>query len=140
MRNDSAKETIEWKALNSIWSSCSTEQRMALRSEFETVAKFIRRKTRVIKPYKPKDDFSYLDALSDEAKQFVISIVNNGEKNIYHSLMAIINNVPGSTKEEVLDYYFAKYSKKRPYLVENRSLVCEIFDLCWNRMHDRYGA
>ena len=38
------EQTKEWNALNAIWKACSTEQKSQLKSDFEVVAKFIRKK------------------------------------------------------------------------------------------------
>ena len=71
----------------------------------------------------------------EEAKQFVISLVEKGEPNLYHSIMAVLNNKRGATKEEIEKFYFAKYETKRPYLIEKRKLVDEVMELCWKKFH-----
>lgn len=129
------KSTKEWKSLNSIWISCSAEQRAVLRSDFKVVAEFIKENVCITGKSAPKDGYGYLNALSTEAKQFVILKVNSGERNIYHSIMAVLDGKPELSKSEVESYYFKRFSRSRPYLEENRDLVCEILDLCWDRMH-----
>lgn len=129
------KSTKEWKALNLIWKRCSSEQRVMLRSEFEIVSKFIKENVCTTGKVAPKDGYGYLNALSIEAKQFIILKVNSGERNIYHSIMSVLDNKPDLTKNEVKKYYFERFSRSRPYLEENRELVCEILNLCWDRMH-----
>ena len=129
------KSSNEWQALSRIWKSCTVEQRDALRNDFELVSKFVSQKVS-LKFYSEFDDeFRYLNSLSDAAKQFVISLVEKGEPNLYHSIMAVLNNKRSSTKEEIKNFYYAKYETKRPYLIEERKLVEEVMELCWNRFH-----
>lgn len=141
MQYDPIKDTLEWKSLNSIWKSCSKEQQELLRKDFEVLGKLIRKKLSADKIYlehnqnSSHDDYRYLNDLSKEAKDFVISVVNDGEKNIYHSVMAVINNKYSCTKNDIIEFYFKKYGTKRPYIAENRSLVCEIINFCWNKTH-----
>ena len=80
-------------------------------------------------------NYAYLNGISEEAKQFVISVVNKGEKNIYHSIMAILGGKSQLSKEELKAYYFQKYRTKRPYLIENSDLVSEVINLCWDKSH-----
>ena len=134
---DNAKDSFEWKSLNAIWKSCSPEQRFMLKSDFEIVAKFIKKHTYHKCSDSANDDYAYLNSISDEAKQFVISVVDEGEKNIYHSVMAILNNKSNLSEKELKEYYFNKYGSKRPYLLENTSLVCEVISLCWHNFHSK---
>lgn len=128
---------MEWNALNAIWKSCSPEQRSMLKSDFEIVAKFIKKHHYHKCSVSANDYYEYLNGISDEAKQFVISAVNEGEKNIYHSVMAILSNKPNLSEKELEEYYFNKYGSKRLYLLENTSLVCEVISLCWHRFHSK---
>ena len=142
MQYDPIKDTPQWKALNSIWKSCSKEQQELLMKDFKVLGEFIRKHTHIDKKCLNKnqnnivkDDYRYLNDLSKEAKDFVIAIINNGDKNIYHSVMAVINNKRNSDKNDIIEFYFKKYRNKRPYIIENEPLVREIIDLCWERTH-----
>lgn len=136
-QSDFIKTTDEWKAINRIWKSCSPEQKAQLNEEFKMLVEFIRlHRQPKLKSWK-KDNYAYLSKISPEAKQFVISMVEQGEKNIYHSLMAIIDNKPELSCEELREYYFQKYGERRPYLLENKDYVSEVIELCWNKFHDR---
>ena len=131
------KGTDEWQALNRIWKCCTIEQRNILRNDFEMVSKFISQKVG-LDYYREKDDeFCYLNALSDEAKQFVITLVERGEPNLYHSIMAVLNNKKDATKQEIEKVYFEKFECKRPYLIEKRNFVDEVIELCWKRYHHK---
>lgn len=141
MQYDPIKDTPEWESLNSIWKSCSKEQKELLRKDFEVLAKLIRKQLPNDKIYlghnqnSNYDDYRYLNDLSKEAKDFIISVVNKGEKNIYHSIMAVINNKYRCTKDDIIEFYCKKYGTERPYIAENRALVCEIINFCWNKTH-----
>ena len=131
---DHVKHSQQWQALNEIWRNCSKEQQTELYSQFEIVAQFIKENT--LKTCSTaKDEYKYLSEVSQATKEFIISIVDRGEKNIYHSCMAVINNHPTSTKEELITYYLNTYSPKRPYLLEHEQCLREVFDLCWTRTH-----
>lgn len=134
---DFIKTTDEWKAINCIWKSCSSEQKAKLNKEFKLLVQFIRLHKQPKVESWAKDNYAYLSKISPEAKQFVISMVEQGKKNIYHSLMAIINNKPELSCQELQEYYFQKYGQKRPYLLENKAYVSEVIELCWNKFHDR---
>lgn len=137
-QSDFIKATNEWRALNQIWKSCSSEQRAQLGREFELLTKFIRSHTPINAEPRGKDGYSYLSRLSPEARRLVISIAERGEKNIYHSVMAVIDSKPQLSLQELKDYYFKKYGQKRPYLLENESYVFEVIELCWNKFHDQH--
>lgn len=81
------------------------------------------------------DSYRYLDTLSPAAKELVVTHVENGETNLYHSLMSFIKNREGSSKEDIIKFYFNRYGGARPYLVQNRHLVEEIIDFCWRKIH-----
>ncbi len=134
MGNWDVKNTKEWQALNKIWKSCSAEQQSQLRGEFQLLTDRIRRTY-----HASADEYGYLRGISQEAKDFVISEVKRGHKNIYHSVMAIIQNRPGLDQQELMEFYLSKYGEKRPYLVENKALVEEVVNLCWKRQHERWG-
>lgn len=134
-KEDFVRSSNEWQALNRIWKSCTAEQRNEMRNDFELVSKFISQKVGSKFRSESDDEFGYLNSISDEAKQFVISLVEQGEPNLYHSIMAVLNNKRGATKEEIEKFYFAKYEMKRPYLYDKRELVDEVMELCWKKFH-----
>jgi len=127
------KKSAEWKALNGIWKNCSSGQRELLYSDFETVKTLIIQTVGQKYDKKP-NEYKYLNSISSEAKQFLISLVEKGEPNIYHSIASILNSKKKISKEELKKYYFKRYGEKRPYLIENKTLVYEIIDLCWNNI------
>lgn len=134
-KEEFVKGSKEWQALNRIWKCCTVEQRNEMRNDFEVVSKFIKQKVGSNFHSESDDEFRYLSPLSEEAKQFVISLVEKGEPNLYHSVMAVLNNKRGATKEEIEKFYFEKYETKRPYLIEKRKLVDEVMELCWKKFH-----
>lgn len=135
MQYDPIKDTPQWKALNSIWKSCSKEQQELLMKDFKVLGEFIRKRTYIKQKDKSNDVYPYLNALSKEAKDFIITIVDKGDKNIYHSVMAVLGSKLHWNKEKIIEFYFKKYGRKRPYIIENEPLVREIIDLCWERTH-----
>lgn len=132
-KEEFVKSSKEWQALNRIWKCCTVQQRKDVGKDFEVVSKFIKKE--IVANYKYDDDFDYLSALSEEAKQFVISLVEKGEPNLYHSIMAVLNYKRDLTKEEFRKFYYAQYETKRPYLFENRKLIDEVIELCWKKFH-----
>ena len=136
MAEDYIKNTPEWKALNHIWKSCTSEQQKENMANFELLSKFIRnyhglRQSKL----KDKDEYDYLNGVSPEAKQFVIKMIQQGETNLYHSIMAVIENKRDSGIDDISAYYFAKIGAKRPYLSENQPLVQELIESCWHKFH-----
>ena len=85
--------------------------------------------------HSPKGEYVYLDSVSTAAKQFAQDLVNQGEANLYHSIMAIMSTLPNLTTKELSDFYLKKFGSKRPYLLENRQLVDEIIGYCWEKFH-----
>ena len=82
------------KSLDAIYSRCTAEQQKSLQPEFDLIRKFIYDKT----PKKEDasksiggNDYEYLNGLSEEAKNLVIGLIDKGEKNLYHSIMAVID-------------------------------------------------
>ena len=53
--------------------------------------------------------------------------------------MAIIDNKPHLTCEELETYYFKKYGTTRPYLLQNQSYVSEVAQLCCKKFHSKRG-
>lgn len=129
---DLVKETDEWIALDTIWRACTPRQKETLHEEFKHLSGFIRHH---VKEQTKSDDYGYLNALSAEAKNFVIELINSGEKNLYHSFMSVINTPSRASfsKEQIRDNYFEMYADKRPYLKQHENYVLEVLDLCWRR-------
>lgn len=146
LEHDTVKSTPEWIALNSIWKSCSQEQRQKIKADFEMLANYIRANHKPkTEPAKPdwhkssetvRDEYAYLNHVSPEAKQFVQDMIQQGEKNIYHSIMAVLQTRPQLNLADFTDYYFEKNRAKRPYLAENQTLVSELIAYCWMKFHD----
>lgn len=144
LEQDAVKSTPEWIALNRIWKSCSLEQKMEIKTDFEVLAKYIRANydQKMSKPKRHesgsdvRDEYAYLNDVSPEAKQFVKDMVQQGEKNIYHSIMAVLQNRPQMNLEDFTHYYFDRNKLKRPYLMENQALVTELITYCWKKFHD----
>jgi hypothetical protein len=139
-REQLIKESKEWQALNSIWKSCSPEQKEALRSDFEVITSFFKKNSyRLTSPNDEEsvDTYYYLEPLSEEARAFLMQIVGQGGKNLYHSFMSYLDAKDDMDKSAVLESYYKRFAAKRPYLIENKALVSEIFDLCWQRYHSK---
>ena len=130
-KEEYVKSSAEWQALNNIWKSCLPEQKAELRADFEIVSSFINKKMGTSYHPDTDDEYAYL-RVSDEAKQFVISLIERGEPNLYHSLMAVLANMRGIDKEEFKKFYFSKYGNKKPYIIADHKLVEEVMDLCWD--------
>lgn len=126
------------QALDVIYSTCTPEQRQQLDSEFMTVRQFVHMHTlrNVKMPPATTQSYDYLRDLSDEARGLVTTLVNRGEKNLYHSIMSVIDNykkrVPAAQQQDVLEYYHQRFAN-REYVQDDWDIVCEIFDLCWKR-------
>ena len=146
LEHDAVKSTPEWIALNNIWKSCSQEQRTKIKTDFEVLANYIRANhTPKVAPAKSdwherektgQDEYAYLNHVSPEAKQFVKDMIQQGEKNIYHSIMAVLQTKPQLNLADFTDYYFDKNRAKRPYLIENKALVSELIAYCWRKFHN----
>ena len=132
MADEILKGSSEWIALNKIWKSCSMEQRKLLETDFRLLTDFVRRNYSH-HSNSGSDGYAYLSKLSPSAKGLVISLVDKGEPNLYHSIMAVIKNMDNKPKEDIMNYYYEHYSEKRQYVKTHWSLICEIFDLCWNK-------
>lgn len=139
----SIRKTEVENALDAIYSRCTTEQQKLLQSEFDLLRQFINDKTPK-KEVAPKSsgghDYTYLDDLSQEAKNLVIVLVDKGEKNLYHSIMAVIDgqvkknkNVSKGTVKE----YYRKRFENRDHVKHSWKLVSEVFDLCWKRYQSK---
>lgn len=79
------------------------------------------------------DDYRYLEPLSKETKDFIITQVNNGGKNLYHSIMAVLMNK--FHKETIADLETEKALYMKKYNIEemHKEIICEIMDLCYER-------
>lgn len=118
-------ETKEWQALNKLWKTMSAAQRAGVQEEFRCLTDFV-------KEHVGRDPTTeYLQALSPEARKFLLEQTKAGEPNLYHSLMSVIGGSIFEREEDVLAYYLLKFGRSRPYLKENEPLVQEILSLCW---------
>lgn len=147
---DEYKSGKEWNALNNIWRSIPQEVREANWDNFKVVAEFIKtyypvevslvEKTETQFVSDDKDDYRYLDELSPEAKQLVIDLVNDGDVNLYHSIMAVIYFKRGqiTSINQLWNYYSNRFGKTRSYIHTYEEEIREIMELCLIRM-DRKG-
>ena len=147
MLMDDYKNEKEWVALNNIWRSIPQALREENWDNFKVVSEFIkshyattdalveRIETQVV-----KDDYGYLDDLSPEAKQLVIDLVNDGDTNLYHSIMAVIYLKRGqfTSINQLWNYYSKRFGQKRSYIYKYEQEIREIMELCLIRM-DRRG-
>ena len=104
---------------------------------------------RLAKDYEPKEKgneentgeyFGYLDCVSQEAKEFVINRVHNGNKNVYHSIMAVLNNrIRHKTVEPLEEEYafYLKKAKKHDFTETELPYVREIFEYCYAKEQER---
>ena len=138
---ESYKNTPEWKALNHIWKACSSDTRAQCELDFRVLSEFIKVKqanqakgkiAKVPSKKAPTSATKYLSPLSDKCQEFVL----NNSPNLYHSIMAILDNYNFASCEEMLIFYMGKYSTARPYLVKNKKLVEEVAALCWKRYYE----
>ena len=133
MPNDTVRRTPEWNALNNIWKVCSQEQRQSLEADFMLLTEFVRSTTLPRFTAPVAEQHRYLYGLSDGAQSFIMDILNQGEPNLYHSIMSVMDGKTAQGKDAIQKYYYDTYACKRPYIRENWSLVCEIFDFCWKK-------
>lgn len=87
------------------------------------------------------DDYSYLSGLSPEAQQIIITKVEQGEVNLYHSIMAVLE---GRRKRENLrdcvteNKHYRKYSKRKTDLSNiSEPLFNEIFNYVYGRFTNK---
>lgn len=133
------KNSKEWTALNNIWKNMSKKQQDENLDNFKIVSDLIKLHRTIEQSTDARDDYQYLDELSPETKQLVIDLVNSGEKNLYHSIMAMIGVKGGEfeSTEQLWDYYSKRLGKTRPYICEFEPQVRELIELCWGRMKKR---
>ena len=144
---DEYKNEKEWVALNSIWRSMPKELRESNRDNFKVVSEFIKNHYIVedslrenVRPQVTKDDYGYLDELHPDVKELVISLINDGDKNLYHSIMAVIESNRGrfTSINQLWEYYSKRFGKERSYIYKYEEEIREIMELCLIRM-DRKG-
>ncbi|MBR4873882.1 MAG: hypothetical protein IKV00_08600 [Clostridia bacterium] len=144
---DDYKNEKEWIALNHIWRSIPQSLREENWDNFKVVSELIKKHYNVEKPAPkkagvsaPPDDYGYLNELSPEAKQLIIDLVNDGDKNLYHSIMAVIETHRGkfTSINQLWSYYSKRFGKDRSYIYTHEDEIREIMELCLVRM-DRKG-
>ena len=84
------------------------------------------------------DDFRYLDDLTEETRAMIINDVSAGKKNLYHSVMACLQNRINSKNftrndEAEADFYIAKH-KIPP---DRQGNIRELVYLCYKRLWER---
>ena len=144
---DAYKNEKEWIALNNIWRSIPRELRESNRDNFKVVSEFIKNcyiEEEALREdtgsRTAKDDYGYLDELSPEVKQLIIDLVKDGDKNLYHSIMAVIECNRGrfTSIDQLWQYYSKRFGKERSYIYKYEEEIKEIIELCLIRM-DRKG-
>ena len=135
------KDSTEWKALNEIWKSMSQEDKEKNKDNFKIVAEYLKNSDLYLAVQsslenKATDAYSYLNELSPKSKNFVIGVVNAGDKNIYHSIMAIIESRRDTmpTVDSLWLYYSNRFGVCRRYILDHEEEVREIISLCLSRM------
>ena len=134
------KDSKEWNCLNDIWKSIPKEYRESNMENFKYLSNFIKESYECKGNFPMEDnDFKYLEGVSYEARQLVIDLINDGKKNLYHSIMAIIecHKELFSTPEDLWEYYKTRYGVTRPYIMEYENEVFEIIQLCFQKMCDK---
>lgn len=126
------------QALDVIYSRCTLEQQKLLQPEFNLIRQFINDRTtrKEVSKSIRGNDYGYLNNLSEEAKNLVIVLVDKGEKNLYHSIMAVIDSQKHKNKNvslKTIKQYYKKRFEKREYIQKSWPLIDEIFNLCWKR-------
>ena len=136
-------------ALQTIKLNCTPEQQELLKDEFRILEDYIYEndggnvqmsKQKYKKKNNSSQDYAYLDDLSQEAKDFVIYLLDKGEKNLYHSAMAVIDNMMKKevpSKEDVKAHYL-ELTKKKKHVDGKLELAEEVFELCWERYKDKH--
>jgi len=141
---DEHKKTQEWVALDNIWRSIPQNLREQNRDNFKVISELIKNnysvnRIRYIKKSSQKDEYEYLNDLSPRAKQLVIDLINSGNKNLYHSIMSVMDNKRGhfASIDELWDYYSNKLGQERPYIYTHEAEIKEIMGLCLIRITER---
>lgn len=93
------------------------------------------------KSNRKEEYFGYLDHVSQEAKQFVIDRVHSGNKNVYHSIMSVLNNrIEHNTIEPLEEEYAVYLQKAKRHNFEESELqyVREVFEYCYEKINKGY--
>ena len=138
------RSTPEWQALNAIWKNMDATQRVKNRENFETLCTYLKHQfanTASIHKKNPYEDYGYLSPLSAGAVDLVVSLVENGEKNLYHSIMATLSSWQERERlydvETLWTYYRKRYRIKRPYIETHEPEVREVMALCLQRYNEK---
>lgn len=78
------------------------------------------------------DNYRYLEPLSDETRQYVINKIERGEKNPYHSIMAVLEYRVNSNSLEDEKTERERYKKR--FCLGDEKWIEELFSLCYKRM------
>ena len=121
------KESNAWKALNHLWKLSPPDMRKEAEEDFKELAAFIKagQSPAQITEEIPK----YLRALSRPCAEFVLE----NQPNVYHSVMATLENHNFSDCAELISFYIKKYGNTRPYIKKNKNYFEEVAALCWKR-------
>lgn len=84
------------------------------------------------------DNFRYLNGLSLETRNLVIGEVKVGNKNLYHSVMAVLMNKYQkgtiSIVDEEVQFYINKYDVDEEFQPLLKELIC----FCYNKIEKKY--
>ena len=75
-----------------------------------------------------KDNFSYLDGLSEQTKQFFFEFMNEYNINLYHSISAVVQQKSYDSLDKCVENYYLKYKDKRPLLQDKRNELKELIN------------
>ena len=151
---DDYRTSKEWLALNNIWKSMASNIRENNIADFKILTEFIKENCHqctetapiatgqlqeLVKKRGYSPTYNYLNDLSPQTKQLVIDLVNDGDKNLYHSVMAIIETHRGqfSSVDDLWKYYSKRYGNSRSYIYTYEEEIREIMELCLARMDER---
>ena len=140
---DEYKNSKEWQALNEIWKSLSKEQREGNYDAFKTLSEYVKFNYVVKKAEDERvdhqDNYKYLNNVSAKAKQLVIDLVDKGEKNLYHSMMAIIDAKKNeiTSVEQLWNYYSKRFGGARSYIYTYENEIKEIMQLCLDKYNKK---
>ena len=84
------------------------------------------------------DEYKYLDELTDETRKMIIDDLKAGKKNLYHSVMACLQNRIKNgnfsrSEEREAEYYISR--QKVPE--DRKENIREIVFLCYKRLFER---
>ena len=136
------KNTEEWQALNNIYKSLPQNLQQSNLSNFKTLSVFLQKAEtleRINKLSKTKkiinDEYKYLAPLSIETQELILALIDEGEKNLYHSIMAVIGGtMTFRSVNEVWTYYSEKYGTTRPYVLFYENNIKEIIEYCFSKL------